>query len=226
MQTLSIPLVPRKRRAWALPGLVLAACTLEPRMVSAQAPTPEQEATISLLKIEVIEGEGAINNIRLHRSKEPVVRTVDENDRPLSGASVTFLLPAMGPGGAFPGNIRELAMQTDEKGEAAGKGLVPNQMVGKFQIRVAASYRGERANVVINQTNAEPGGAANGGSSKKILLIAVIGGAVAGGAALAASRGSGSSGGSGSTSPSQPAGPPNPVGIVITSGTPVFQPPH
>jgi hypothetical protein len=132
----------------------------------------------------------------------------------------------MGPGGAFPGNIRELAMQTDEKGEAAGKGLVPNQMVGKFQIRVAASYRGERANVVINQTNAEPGGAANGGSSKKILLIAVIGGAVAGGAALAASRGSGSSGGSSSTSPSQPAGPPNPVGIVITSGTPVFQPPH
>ena len=205
---------------------MLAACTLEPRMVSAQAPMPEQEATISMLKIEVVEGEGAINNIRLHRAKEPVVRTVDENNQPLSGVSVTFLLPVMGPGGEFPGNIRELAMQTDEKGEAAGKGLVPNQMVGKFQIRVAASYRGERANAAINQTNAEPGGAANGGSSKKILLIAVIGGAVAGGAALAASRGGSSSGGSGSTSPSQPAGPQNPLGIVITSGTPVLQPPH
>jgi len=192
-------------------------------MVSAQAPTPEQEATISMLKIEVVEGEGAINNIRLHRAKEPVVRTVDENNQPLSGVSLTFLLPVMGPGGEFPGNLRELAMQTDEKGEAAGKGLVPNQMVGKFQIRVAASYRGERANAVINQTNAEPGGAANGGSSKKILLIALIGGAVAGGAALAASRGSG---GSGSTSPSQPAGPQNPGGIVIASGTPVIQPPH
>ena len=173
-----------------------------------------------MLKIEVVEGEEAINNIRLHRAREPVVRTVDENHQPLSGVSVTFLLPVMGPGGEFPGNVRELAMQTDENGEAAGKGLVPNQMVGKFQIRVAASYRGERANAVINQTNAEPGGAANGGSSKKILLIAVIGGAVAGGAALAASRASGS------TSPSQPAGPQNPVGIVITSGTPVIQPPH
>ena len=174
-----------------------------------------------MLKIGVVEGEGATNNIRLHRAKEPVVRTVDENNQPLSGVSVTFLLPAMGPSGEFPGNVRELAMQTDEKGEAAGKGLVPNQMVGKFQIRVAASYRGERANAVINQTNAEPGGAANGGSSKKILLIAVIGGAIAGGAALA-SRGSGGS----STSPTQPAGPQNPAGIVITSGTPVIQPPH
>jgi hypothetical protein len=206
--------------------LVLAACTLEPRMVSAQAPTPEQEATTSMLKIEVVAGEGAINNIRLHRAKEPVVRTVDENNQPLSGVFVTFLLPVMGPGGEFPGNLRELAMQTNEKGEAAGKGLAPNQMVGKFEIRVAASYRGERANAVINQTNAEPGGAANGGSSKKILLIAVIGGAVAGGAALAASRGSGSSGASGSTSPSQPAGSQSPAGIVITSGTPVLQPPH
>jgi hypothetical protein len=194
-------------------------------MVSAQAPTPEREAAASMLKIEVVAGEGAINNIRLHRAKEPVVRTVDENNQPLSGVFVTFLLPVMGPGGEFPGNLRELAMQTNEKGEAAGKGLAPNQMVGKFQIRVAASYRGERANAVINQTNAEPGGAANGGSSKKILLIAVIGGAVAGGAALAASRGS-SSGGSGSTSPSQPPGSQNPAGIVITSGTPVLQPPH
>jgi hypothetical protein len=209
-----------------LPGFVLAACTLEPRMVSAQAPTPEQEATTSMLKIQVVEGEGAINNIRLHRAKVPVVRTVDDHNQPLSGVAVTFLLPVMGPGGEFPGNIRELALQTDEKGEAAGNGLVPNQMVGKFQIRVAASYRGERADAVINQTNAEPGGAANGGSSKKILLIAVIGGAVAGGVALAASRGSSSSGGGGSTSPSQPAGPQNPAAIVITSGTPVLQPPH
>ena len=177
-----------------------------------------------MLKIEVVEGEGAINNIRLHRAKEPVVRTVDENNQPLSGVSVTFLLPFMGPSGEFPGNVRELAMQTDEKGEASGRGLVPNQMVGKFQIRVAASYRGERANAVINQTNAEPGGAANGGPSRKmkILLIAVIGGAAAGGvaAALAASGGSGRSGSS------QPAGPQNPAGIVITSGTPVLQPPH
>jgi hypothetical protein len=110
-------------------------------MVSAQAPAPEQEATISILKIEVVEGEGAINNIRLHRAKDPVVRTVNENNQPLSGVSVTFLLPVTGPGGEFPGNIRELLMQTDAKGEAAGKGLVPNQMVGKFQIRVAASYR-------------------------------------------------------------------------------------
>jgi hypothetical protein len=75
-----------------LPGLVLAACMLEPRIVSAQASTPEQAARTSMLKIEVVEGEGAINNIRLHRAKEPVVRTVDENNQPLSGVSLTFLM--------------------------------------------------------------------------------------------------------------------------------------
>jgi len=175
-----------------------------------------------MLRIEVVEGEGAINNIRLRRSKEPVIRTVDENNQPLSGVSVTFLLPDMGPGGEFPGNVRELAIMTDERGQATGRGLAPNQMVGKYQIRVVASYRGERANAVINQTNAAPSGAVSSGPSKKILLIALIGGAAAGGVALAASRG----GGSNSSNPSQPTGSQSPAGIVISSGTPVFQPPH
>jgi hypothetical protein len=175
-----------------------------------------------MLKIEVVEGEGAINNIRIRSAKEPVVRTVDENNQPVSGASVTFMLPDMGPSGEFPGNVRELAIQTDDKGEAIGRGLVPNQMVGKFQIHVVASYRGEMANAVIDQTNAEPASAGGGKPSKKLLLIALIGGAAAGGVALAATRGGGSS----PSTPPQPTGSGNPVGIVITSGTPVFQPPH
>jgi len=174
-----------------------------------------------MLKVEVVEGEGAINNIRLRRAKEPVVRAVDENNQPLSGVSVTFMLPSMGPSGEFPGNVRELVSQTDDRGQAIGRGLVPNQMTGRYQIRVTASYRGETANAVINQTNAAPAGAASGGPSKKILLIALIGGAAAGGAAIAATRGGG-----GGSPQSQPAGSGNPAGIVITSGTPVFQPPH
>jgi len=173
------------------------------------------------LKVDVLEGEGAINNIRQHRAKDPVIRVVDQNNQPVSGVSVSFLLPDVGPGGEFPGEVRELAIQTDDKGQAVGHGLVPNQMVGKFQIRVVASYQGQRATAVINQVNAEPGGALSSGSSKKILLIALIGGAAAGGVALAVSHGGGSN-----PSSIQPTGTGNPTGIVISTGTPVFQAPH
>lgn len=175
------------------------------------------------LKVEVTDGEGAINNIRLHRARVPVVRVLDGDNAPVNGASVTFFLPDMGASGEFPGDVRTLAVMTDEKGQAMGRGLVPNQVVGKYQIRVVASYRGEMATTLINQINAAPGGAASGRPSKKILLIALIGGAAAGGAALAATHGGG-----GSPSPqSQPTStPPNSTGIVISSGAPVFQPPH
>lgn len=174
------------------------------------------------LKVEVVEGEGAINNIRLHRGKDPVVRVTDSNNAPISGASVSFVLPDMGPSAEFAGDVRSVAVMTDDRGQATARGLVPNQIVGKYQIRVVASYQGEVANTVINQINAQPGGAAEGGISKKVWLLALIGGAAAGGVALAASHGGGSS----SSSPSQPAGSTNPAGIVITTGTPVFQPPH
>lgn len=182
-----------------------------------QSPPPA-----SGLKIDVLEGEGAINNIQLRRSREPVVRVLNDAQMPVSGASVTFTLPDMGPGGIFPGDIRTLTVLTNDGGQAVGRGLTPNQAVGKYQIHIAASYRGQMTTAVINQTNAAPGGAVSSGPSKKILLIALIGGAAAGGAAFAATRG----GGGNSSTPAQPAGSVNPTGIVITTGTPVFQPPH
>src|ERR1035441_10282138 len=43
-------------------------------------------------RIEVLEGDGAINNIRLHRAKEPVVRVVDQDGHPIPNVAVTFLL--------------------------------------------------------------------------------------------------------------------------------------
>lgn len=174
------------------------------------------------IKIQVLEGDGAINNVRQRKSREPLVRVVDDDNQPVRGATVTFVLPDRGPGGEFAGDVRELAIVTDEKGQAVGRGLMPNQQVGKYQIRVVASYRGERVEAVINQMNAEPAGSGGAVHSKKILLIAVIGGAAAAGLALAVGHG-------GSSSPStssQPTGSGTPVGIVISGGTPVFQNPH
>jgi hypothetical protein len=168
------------------------------------------------LNIVVLEGDGAINNIRQHRAKAPVVQVVDQNNMPVEGASVTFLLPDSGPTGEFGGGVRMLAVVTDREGMATGRGLSPNETAGNFEIRVVASYMGEMADAVVHQTNAQPAEGGGSGFPKKYLILGLIGGAVAAGVAVAVS-------GHGSSAPSATSGA---TGIVISAGTPVFQPPH
>ena len=161
-------------------------------------------------RVEVVEGDGAINNIRLHRAKEPVVRVLDATGQPLSDVAVTFLLPESGASGMFADGHTSLTAMTDANGQAVGRGLRPNSHAGQFQIRVTASYQGEVATAVVTQTNAEPVQA--GGSSKKILIVALIGGAAAAGVAVALGKGKSSSSNTTTTS----------TGAVITPGTPTF----
>ena len=183
-------------------------------------PLAAQEASPPLrLKVVVLEGEGAINNISQHRAKEPVVQVVDENGMPVRGSSVNFLLPDSGPSATFSGGLKSLAVVADDKGEAVGRGLVPNAVAGRYQIQVTASFRGQTSSAVIDQTNAEAGAASNSRFPKKYLIIGAIAGAAAAGAALAM-------GGHGSSSPTPTTPASGPLGIVIVSGTPSFQPPH
>ena len=65
-----------------------------------QAPAPAK------LNIVIVEGEGAINNIRQRTAREPIVQVEDENRRPVAGAAVLFLLPEDGPGGRPSRNTR------------------------------------------------------------------------------------------------------------------------
>lgn len=168
------------------------------------------------IKITVLEGQGAINNIQQHRAKEPVVQ-VTEDQKPVQGASVTFTLPDDGPSGFFGNGARMMTIQTDEKGQAVGRGLRPNQTGGRLQIRVSASFHGQAASAVISQINAEPAGASSGGNGKKFLILALIGGAAAGG--IAAAMG-------GKSSATQSPASSSPPGTILAPGTPVIQPPH
>jgi len=161
-------------------------------------------------RIDVVEGDGAINNIRLHRAKEPVVRVVDSTGKPLPNVAVTFLLPQTGASGMFADSQASLTTMTDANGQAVGRGLRPNNSAGQFQIRVTASYQGEMATAVVTQTNAEP--VHGSSSSTKILIVALIGGAAAAGAAVALGKGKSSA----TTAPTSPAG------AVITPGNPTF----
>ena len=159
------------------------------------------------LHVVVLEGDGAINNIRGLRAKEPVIRVEDASNKGVPGATVTFLLPAQGAGATFNDGGSSLTLITDDRGEAMARGLRPNRMAGVFQIRISASKGGRNATASISQTNVDPG---SHGSSRLIAIIAVAGGAAAAGAAVALRGGK-------SATPA-PATPPT----VVVPGTPSF----
>jgi hypothetical protein len=161
----------------------------------------------SRLKILVLEGEGAINNIRQRTARDPIVEVQDENDKPVAGAVVTFLLPDRGAGGTFANGAKSLSVTTDAQGRAMATGLQPNNVQGEFQIRVSASHQGQMASATISQSNVVSAAAAAGagagagagaaaGAGKLIAILAIVGGAVAGGVVVAAQQGNnGSNGG-------------------------------
>src|SRR5881398_1442797 len=78
------------------------------------------------LNLVIVEGEGAINNIRQRTAREPIVQVEDENHKPVAGAAVVFLLPSNGAGGSFANGARTLTMTTDNQGQAVARGLKPN----------------------------------------------------------------------------------------------------
>jgi hypothetical protein len=145
--------------------------------LGAQQPPPAR----AKLNIVVIEGEGAINNIRKLAARAPVVQVEDENHRPVAGAAVTFTLPNSGPSGVFAHGARSLLVRTDKAGRASAKGLRAGDSQGKFQIRVQASLRDVTATASIAQVNSilTAGARAKGVSRKRIAIYVAIGAAVA-----------------------------------------------
>ena len=171
----------------------------------AQAPTG--------LSINIVEGEGAINNIRQRVNREPIVQVEDQNHKPVAGAVVLFLLPDNGATGTFPDGSHMLMTVTDNQGRAVARGIRPNNQSGPMQIRVTASLQGLTASAVITQTNLAGAAAASGfaglsTAAKLAIILGIAGGAAAAGV-IVATHGSG--GGGGSSSPST---------ITLTPGTP------
>ena len=195
---------------WLAAGL---SCLLINELVP--LPLTAQEAAASKLNLVIVEGEGAINNIRQRTAREPIVQVEDENHKPIAGAAVVFMLPDQGASGVFVSGSKTLTMMTDAQGRAVARGLRPNGVQGKMQIRVTASFQGQTATATITQTNAvaAAGAGAAAGISGKLIAILAIAGAAAAGGAIAATRGG--------SSPSPTATP-----TTITPGTGSVGPPH
>ena len=179
--------------------IVLTALLLVPPAPMAAQAGAAQAGAASLLNIVVVEGEGAINNIRQRTAREPIVQVEDENHKPIAGAAVTFSLPSHGASGIFPNGSRTVTVLTNDQGRATAQGLRPNTVKGKMQIRVNANHNGQTSSTTITQTNvvgAAVAGAAAAGISLKLLIgIIAVAGAAAAGGAVAATRGGGGGGG-------------------------------
>ena len=183
------------------------------------APAWSQQSPASL-QIVIIEGEGALNNVKQRVNRDPIVQVEDENHKPIAGAAVIFFLPNQGPGGTFENGTNTLTTTTNNQGQAVARGIRFNNQVGNMQIRVTASYSGLTATSVITQTNlvgASAGGAA-GGSAVKWLIVLGVAGAVAAGVVVA-THGGGSS-------PAPAGAPTPPPSVTITPGTPTVGAPQ
>ena len=169
------------------------------------------------LQIVILDGEGAINNIRQRTAREPIVQVEDENHRPVAGAVVLFTLPDRGASGVFANGQTSMTVISDSQGRAVATGLRPNSVQGNFQVRVNASYQGRTANTSINQSNAPAGVAAAAGISAKtiVIILGLAAGAAAGGL-VATTRGGGA----------PPAAPTGPRTVAISVGSPTAGPPR
>jgi len=193
--------------SWILAGLLALPF---PPGVLAQAPAPK-------LNLVIIEGEGAINNVRQRTMREPVVEVQDENHRPVAGAIVLFEVPTHGPGGEFPGGAHTLSVTTDAQGRAVAHGFTPSHTQGQFQFHVTATHNGDTASATITQSTvagagAGAGTAAVGASHAKLIAILVVVGAAAAGGAYWATH-------PGNTTPANP-------GTTIAAGTGTVGPPR
>jgi hypothetical protein len=158
------------------------------------------QADAAQLNIIITDGQGAINNVRLRTVRNLAIRVEDEKQQPVAGATVTFTLPSVGASGSFPKGDKTLIVQTDASGAAIARGLKPNAVTGKMEVRVTVSHRGRTASANITQFNMAVNATAQqdtqkSGSGKWLIILLAAGGAGAAGAVLGTRGGSSTSSG-------------------------------
>lgn len=137
----------------ALAVMLIALLLPLPQARAASEATP---APAPQLQITILDGEGALNNIRDRTAREPIIQVTDENHKPVSEAAVLFLIHdgSNGAGGSFgQAGVKSLNVKTDALGQAHGTGLTPNQTAGTFVIEVVVMFRDQKATAMIHQSN-------------------------------------------------------------------------
>ena len=138
------------------------------------------------LHIDILEGDGALNNIRQRDAREPVIQVTDENHKPVSGVAVLFLIHggSNGAGATFGGQALSLTATTGADGIAHAPGMVLTQTPGSFTVGVTATLGALVATAVVHEsavltaigTAGATGatGAAAGGTTSSAATTAIV----------------------------------------------------
>jgi hypothetical protein len=146
------------------------------------------------LVITILDGEGALNDIRQRTAREPIVQVEDENHKPIAGAAVLFTLPGSGPGGSFAEGAQTFSTITDSAGRAVAQGLRPNSVSGPYSIHVRVTFNGSTTETNIHQQNVSgqssvTNHAAHAISAKAIVIVITVAAAAGTVAAILATQG-------------------------------------
>ncbi len=168
----------------------LAMVTVLGQLVILGGPITHAQATnpAPAMVITILDGEGALNDIRQRTAREPIIQVEDENHKPIAGAAVLFALPGSGPGGAFAGGAQTFSTITDSAGRAVAHGLRPNSVSGSYNVHVRVTFNGSTSETDIHQQNISgqssvANHAVHAASVKTVLIVvatAAIAGTVAG----------------------------------------------
>jgi hypothetical protein len=167
----------------ALPPGIHAQAAQTPAQATPAAPLP----TIQNLKLIVLAGQREQNDLERRVMAPLAVQVLDQNDKPVEGADVTFRFPLGGPTAVFENQQNARTVRADSNGEARATNWFANNQVGSFQVHVTATYRNQMGQATILMSNVTKviEGKTKGRhwwSSKtaKIVIVAVAAGAVAG----------------------------------------------
>jgi hypothetical protein len=109
--------------------------------------------THGFLRVKVLEGDGAFNDVKHRIGHAMAVEVRDQNNQPASGAEVTFAAPTFGASGTFSNGSPTITTKTDGQGVARVGALQPNATEGKFTISVTARQKDREGSAVITQSN-------------------------------------------------------------------------
>ena len=160
------------------------------------------------LTVSLMNGQDTRTGYAAGRGADVRVRVVDRDQKPVEGATVSAILPAMGVGGHFRGGTTVATTQTDSQGQAEFTGIHLRGLTGDFTTRVLARS-GDRTGSasLVQKVSAGTAPPQQGWMSRRRLVI--LGVAAAG---IAAGVVAATYGGESST----PA-----IGLTVTPGIPV-----
>jgi hypothetical protein len=145
------------------------------------------------LTVDVLSGQDAIVTAATGKGADFRVRVLDRDRKPVQGATVSAVLPAIGVGGHFRGGNTIDTQQTNSQGEAEFTGIHVRKLTGDFTTRVLARSGDRTGTTNVVQKVSTGNRPAEGWTSRRRLVMLGIAGAGVAAAIVVATYGNGSS---------------------------------